>query len=129
MSADPGRDPAIARILRAAGDTPSLSAGESERLQAAVMAAVRAEVARGIPPASWWDVAARWLPAAAAAGLAAALLSGAVILAAARSGMDVEAAPETAAVAQVLASYPDDSVLATLLAGGRTDDPAAWIEP
>jgi|GEM_PF-3791640 len=129
MNADPRRDPAIARILRAAGDTPALSAAESERLQAAVMAAVRAEVARGIPPGSWWEVAARWLPAAAAAGLAVALLSGAVILAAARSAADAEPAPETAAVAQVLASYPDDSVLATLLAGGRADELAAWSEP
>ena len=33
------------------------------------------------------------------------------------------------AVAQVLASYPDDSVLATLLAGGRSDDLAPWSEP
>jgi hypothetical protein len=127
MSADPRRDPDIARMLRAAGDAPILPAEEGERLVAAVMAAVRAEVARGAPPVSWWEVAARWLPAAAAAGVAAVLLSGAVILAAGRSGAD--SAPETAAVAQVLASYPDDSVLATLLAGAAPDDLAPWSEP
>ena len=129
---DPPHDPAIARLLRDAGSLSPLSEAEADRLEASVMAAVRREAARGgLWAPAWWEVTARWLPVAAAAGLAAVLLSGAVFLAAALSGgvADDEAAPETAAVAQVLDRYPGDAVLASLLAGGRPDELSTWSEP
>jgi hypothetical protein len=129
---DPPQDPVIARLLRDAGDLAPLSEAEADRLEVSVMVALRREAARGrLRAPAWWEVTAQWLPMAAAAGLAAVLLSAAVFLAAALSGAvaDDETAPETAAVAQVLDRYPGDAVLASLLAGGRPDVLSPWSEP
>jgi len=126
---DPAQDPALQRALRTVAGSP-LGETDARRIEAAVMAAVRREVADGVTTA-WWEVAARWAPAAAAAGIAAVLLSGAIVLGAVRSGTaeDDEAAPETAAVAQVIGRYPGDAVLASLLAGDQPDALSPWGEP
>jgi hypothetical protein len=125
---DPVRDPALRRVLRSAADAP-LTDTDARRMEAAIMAAVRRGVADGLTTA-WWEVAARWAPAAAAAGIAAVLLSGAIIFGAMRSGSaDDEAAPETAAVAQVIDRYPGDAVLASLISGDQPDALSPWSEP
>jgi hypothetical protein len=127
---DPTRDPLLQRAL---GDSARAPLGEADarRLEAAIMTAVRREVVRGIT-ATWWEVAARWAPAAAAAGIAAVLLSGAVFLSMTASGSaspGEEAAPETAAVAQVIDQYPEDAVLASLISGDEPDALSPWGEP
>jgi hypothetical protein len=125
---DPVRDPALRRALRSAADAP-LTDTDARRMEAAIMGAVRRGVADGLTTA-WWEVAARWAPAAAAAGIAAVLLSGAIIFGAMRSGSaDDEAAPETAAVAQVIDRYPGDAVLASLITGDQPDALSPWSEP
>jgi hypothetical protein len=125
---DPERDPVLRRALQSAADAP-LTDADASRVEAAVMAAVRRSVADGVTTA-WWEVAARWAPAAAAAGIAAVLLSGAIIVGATHSASaDDEAAPETAAVAQVIDRYPGDAVLASLISGDQPDALSPWSEP
>jgi hypothetical protein len=126
--ADPPRDPALAGLLARA--RPAGQPVDAGRLEQRVMAAVHAELSRGNGPAvAWWEVTARWLPAAAAAGLAAVLLSGVVFAASVLSGGVADpdrGPPETEAVAQVIAHYPGDSVLATLISGAGGADLAPW---
>jgi hypothetical protein len=126
---DPTPDPVLRRALRPAA-TPPLTDADAGRLEAAVMSAVRRGVADGVT-AAWWEVAARWAPGAIAAGIAAVLLSGAVLFGATRPGSEAEneAAPETAAVAQVIGRYPGDAVLASLLAGDQPDALSPWGDP
>jgi hypothetical protein len=125
---DPGRDLALRRALQSAAGAP-LTDAHAGRMEAAIMAAVRQGVADGVTT-TWWEVAARWAPAAAAAGIAAVLLSGAVIFGGVRSGSaDDETAPETAAVAQVIDRYPGDAVLASLISGDQPDALSPWSEP
>jgi hypothetical protein len=126
---DPSPDPLLRRALQSVAEAP-LSDASAHRLEAAIMGAVRRGVAEGVTTA-WWEVAARWAPAAAAAGIAAVLVSGAIIFGGMRSGagVDDEAAPETAAVAQVIGHYPGDAVLASLLSGDQPDALSPWSEP
>ena len=103
--------------------------GTLSRLEGAIMSAVRRETARATAPA-WWEIAARWAPAAAAAGVAAVLLSGLVLFGSrSPASADTEPAPETAAVAQVIDRYPGDAVLASLIAGDESDGLSPWSEP
>ncbi|HEY9443729.1 MAG TPA: hypothetical protein VIQ25_10900 [Gemmatimonadales bacterium] len=93
------------------------------------MSAVGREAARITAPA-WWEIAARWAPAAAAAGVAAVLLSGLVLFGSRfQASAAGEAAPETAAVAQVIDRYPGDAVLASLISGDDSDALSPWREP
>jgi len=106
-----------------------LAEPDASRLEATIMSTVRREAARATTLA-WWEIAARWAPAAAAAGVAAVLLSGLVLFGSRFSGsVDTEAAPETAAVAQVIDRYPGDAVLASLISGDEPDALSPWREP
>ena len=119
---DPPADPALTRLLQAAtGDVaPDVN---WERLHARVMEGAVAQL-RSRREDEWYDIVARWSPMAAAAILAAVLLGGAVI-AATSGSIDPAAveseAPEAIAVARVVASYPEDAVLASLM-DDATDD-------
>lgn len=125
---DPAPDPMLRRVLGRVS-VPPLTGQDASRLETAVMGAVRREAARLTVPA-WWEVAARWAPAAAAAGLAAIVLSGLVLFRSPFSGSSTaEAAPETAAVAQVIDRYPGDAVLASLISGDASDALSPWSEP
>ena len=125
---DPVPDPVLQRLLGRAS-VPPLEEGDRSRLEGAIMSAVGREVARATAPA-WWEIAARWAPAAAAAGVAAVLLSGLVLFGSRfQASADSEAAPETAAVAQVIDRYPGDAVLASLISGGESDALSPWREP
>jgi hypothetical protein len=124
---DPDRDPVLQRALGSAA-RPPLAEADERRIEAAIMAAVRRGVAEGVT-AAWWEVAARWAPAAAVAGVAAVLLSGAVVFGATRGSAVEETAPETAAVAQVIDRYPGDAVLASLISGDQPDALSPWSEP
>jgi len=125
---DPVPDPVLQRLLRHVS-VPPLGQGDLSRLEGAIMSAVGREAARVTAPA-WWEIAARWVPAAAAAGVAAVLLSGLVLFGSRfQASADSEAAPETAAVAQVIDRYPGDAVLASLISGGDSDALSPWREP
>ena len=125
---DPVPDPVLRRLL-ARVSVPPLTGGDASRLEARIMSAVRREAAGATAPA-WWEIAARWVPAAAAAGVAAVLLSGLMLFGSRFSGSaDAEAAPETAAVAQVIGRYPGDAVLASLISGDESDALSPWREP
>ena len=125
---DPAPDPVLRRLL-ARVSVPPLGEQDASRLEEAVMSAVRRQAAGAVAPA-WWEVAARWTPMAAAAGLVAVLLSGLMLFGSPFSSSPAaEAAPETAAVAQVIDRYPGDAVLASLISGGESDALSPWSEP
>jgi hypothetical protein len=125
---DPVPDPVLQRLLERVS-VPPLGEGDLSRLEGTIMSAVRREAARATAPA-WWEIAARWAPAAAAAGVAAVLLSGLVLFGSRfPASADTEAAPETAAVAQVIGRYPGDAVLASLISGDESDVLSPWSEP
>ena len=124
---DPAPDPVLQRLL-GRGSVPALRDADLSRLEGAIMSAAR-EAVRASAPA-WWEIAARWAPAAAAAGVAAVLLSGLVLFGSRFPiSSDREAAPETAAVAQVIGRYPGDAVLASLISGDESDALSPWSEP
>jgi hypothetical protein len=125
---DPVPDPRLRRLLGPLS-VPPLQEQDASRLEEAIMSAVRRDAARAAAPA-WWEVAAHWAPVAAAAGVAAVLLSGLVVFGSPFSSWPVpEAAPETAAVAQVIDRYPGDAVLASLISGDDSDALSPWSEP
>ena len=125
---DPVPDPVLQRLLGRVS-VPPLGQGDLSRLDGAIMSGVRRETARATAPA-WWEIAARWAPAAAAAGVAAVLLSGLVLFGSrSPASADTETAPETAAVAQVIDRYPGDAVLASLISGDESDGLSPWSEP
>ena len=72
-------------------------------------------------------------PLGAAGGrgrLAAVLVSGLVLFGSPVSASSTpEAAPETAAVAQIIDRYPGDAVLASLISGDESDALSPWSEP
>ncbi|HEU4952948.1 MAG TPA: hypothetical protein VFT28_00155 [Gemmatimonadales bacterium] len=124
---DPFPDPVLQRLLGRVS-VPPLGEADRSRLEGAIMSAVGREAARAAP--AWWEIAARWAPAAAAAGVAAVLVSGLVLFGSRfQASADSEAAPETAAVAQVIDRYPGDAVLASLISGDDTDALSPWREP
>ena len=119
---DPPADPALTRMLQAAtGD--AATGVDWERLHARVMERAEAQL-RSRRQEEWYDVVARWIPMAAAAILAAVLLGGALI-ATTPGVIDPTAVesetPEAIAVARVVASYPEDAVLASLMDDATED--------
>jgi hypothetical protein len=129
---DPPRDDALARQLRAADGTVPGQDVDWERLRTAIMrgAARAGGPAARLPPGEWWDVVVRWRQVAAAASVAAMLAAGALVW---RSGGGVEefavgedTAPESVALARVVAAYPDDAVLVSFLETAHNDEFTSW---
>jgi hypothetical protein len=129
---DPPRDDALARQLRAADGAAPGQDVDWERLRTAIMrgAARAGGPAARLPPGEWWDVVVRWRQVAAAASVAAMLAAGALVW---RSGGGAEefavgddTAPESVALARVVAAYPDDAVLVSLLETARNDEFTSW---
>ena len=129
---DPPRDVALARHLRAADGTAPGQHVDWERLRTAIMrgAGRAGGPAARLPPGEWWDVVVRWRQVAAAASVAAMLAAGALVW---RSGGGAEefavgddTAPESVALARVVAAYPDDAVLVSFLETGRNDEFTSW---
>jgi hypothetical protein len=126
---DPPRDDALARLLHAAEPTAPGTGVDWDRLHAAVMRrAAESAVPAGLPR-EWWDVVMQWRRMAAAASVAAMLAAGALIWRA-ESGvsglMPVNAAPESVALARVVAAYPNDAVLTSLLSIPLDDELTSW---
>ena len=129
---DPPRDDALARQLRAADGAAPGQDVDWERLRTAIMrdAGRAGGPAARLPPGEWWDVVVRWRQVAAAASVAAMLAAGALVW---RSGGGAEefavgddTAPESVALARVVAAYPDDAVLVSFLETARNDEFTSW---
>jgi hypothetical protein len=122
---DPPRDPALARLLRAA-DHPAPDVGvDWERMHAAILRHAAGGTAL---PREWWDVVVQWRRVAAAAGVAA-LAAGVLLWRAEAAGSDLtlaDAAPESVALAQVVAAYPDEAVLTALVQADGNDEFTSW---
>jgi hypothetical protein len=128
---DPSRDPALARLLRAAESAPAVDDVDVERLRAAVMRrAVSSGGARPDAPREWWDVVVQWRRLAAAASLAAILGAGALLWGAdddsADSALAEAAAPESVALARVVGDYPDDAVFTSFIQTAGSDELSSW---
>jgi hypothetical protein len=130
LDRDPPRDEALGRLLRSAGG-PTPSDMDWERLHAAIMRAakVSAGVEPGVSPREWWGVLVQWRRMAAAASVAAMLAAG-VLEWRGESSIQTrelrEAAPESMALARVVAAYPDEDVLSSLLQTAGNDELASW---
>ena len=129
---DPPRDDALARQLRAADGAAPGQDVDWERLRTAIMrgAARAGGPAARLPPGEWWDVVVRWRQVAAVASVAAMLAAGALVW---RSGGGAEefavgedTAPESVALARVVAAYPDDAVLVSFLETAHNDEFTSW---
>ncbi len=129
LDQDPPRDDALARLLRAA-DEPAPSAGvDWERLHTAIVRRAGLRPGTGSGPREWWDVVVQWRRLAAAASVAAILTAAALIWRAESTGSELaltDAAPESVALARVVAAYPDDAVLTSMLDAGRNDEFTSW---
>jgi hypothetical protein len=130
LDRDPPRDEALGRLLRSA-DGPALNDMDWERLHAAIMRAAGASA--GVVPAEssreWWRVLVQWRRLAAAASVAAILVAGMLEWRGESSSQTRElrdAAPESVALARVVAAYPDDDVLSSLLQTAGNDELASW---
>ena len=126
---DPPRDDTLARVLRA-GDRSAGGAVDWEQLHAAIMrAAAASSGAAPVAQRPWWDVLVQWRRFAAAASVAAMLAAGGLVWRGESGASDLDvgdAAPESVALARVVAAYPDDDVLTSLLQTARNDDLASW---
>lgn len=130
LDRDPPRDEGLARQLRAAGRAAPGDEADWERLRARVMSAATGGASGRASSGEWWDVVVRWRRVAAAASVAAMLAAGALVW---RSGwasdeitIGEDAAPESVALARVVAEYPDDAVLVSFLETARADEFTSW---
>jgi hypothetical protein len=128
LDQDPPRDDALARLLAAADQPPPGADVDWERLRSTI---VRRADLRGpvSAPREWWDVGVQWRRLAAAASIAALLAAAALLWQTEASDAELaltDAAPESAALARVVAAYPDDAVLTSMLEQGRTDEFTSW---
>jgi len=129
---DPPCDDALARQLRAADGAAPGQEVDWERLRATIMrgAARAGGPAARLPRGEWLDVVVRWRQVAAAASVAAMLAAAALVW---RSGRGAEefavgddTAPESVALARVVAAYPDDVVLVSFLETAHNDEFTSW---
>ncbi len=131
LDRDPPRDEALARLLRAADGAAPGAGVDWRRLHAAVTR----DLGRGAGPPreggrEWWDVVVQWRRVAAAASVAAMLAAGALLWQAgggqAELTLSEDDPPESVALARVVAAYPDEAVLISLIETARTDELTTW---
>jgi len=127
LDRDPPRDDLLARLLRAADQPPLGADVDWERLHSAIARSVG--VASGALPPEWWDVLVQWRRLAVAASVVAMLAAAALLWRADSPDTELSvtgAEPESAALARVVAAYPDDAVLTSMLEESRTDEFTSW---
>jgi hypothetical protein len=129
-TSDPPRDEGLARLLRAADR--AVPVGGWERLHTSIMHAARASArfARAASGRDWWDVVLEWRRVAVAASIGAMLAAGALLWQAGAGADELavgaDDAPESVALARVVAAYPDDAVLTSLLQTAGDDALSDW---
>jgi hypothetical protein len=129
LDQDPPRDDTLARLLRAADEPAPGSDVDWERLHGIILRG--AGLRGGASPGSreWWDVLVQWRRLAVAASVAALLAAAALLWGAGTGDTELaltDAAPESAALARVVAAYPDEAVLTSMLEDGRNDEFTSW---
>ena len=125
LDQDPPRDEALARLLRAADDPAPGAEVDWERLHAAIL---HRAAPGATAPREWWDVVVQWRRVAAGAGVAA-LAAGVLLWRADSAGSElalIDAAPESMALARVVAAYPDEAVLTSMLQANGNDEFTSW---
>ncbi|HUR96365.1 MAG TPA: hypothetical protein VMY76_17435 [Gemmatimonadales bacterium] len=126
---DPARDDTLARLLRQVDGTAPADRVDWERLHAGILARV---AAADPAPRAWWNVLVQWRRLAVAASLAAMLGAAALVWEADSGASELELgdaiAPEAAALARVVAAYPDDAVFTSLIQTARSDVLISWGE-
>lgn len=125
LDQDPPRDEALARLLRAAAEPAPGADVDWERLHGRILRGTGAAQA----PREWWDVVVQWRRLALAASAAAILAAAALLWRTDSTGSELsltDAAPESAALARVVAAYPDEAVLTSMLEDGRNDEFTSW---
>jgi hypothetical protein len=129
LDQDPPRDDALARLLAAADQPPPGADVDWERLRGTIVRQAGRGRGSVSTPREWWDVVVQWHRLAAAASIAALLAAAALLWQSDSPDADLvltDAAPETAALARVVAAYPDDAVLTSMLEQSRTDEFTSW---
>jgi hypothetical protein len=131
LECDPPRDETLGRLLRSADGTAPGTDVNWEDLRAAIMHGVGAPGAgTSVPGRQWADVVVGWGRIAAAASLAAMLAAGLLVWRTsdgpAELALGDDDAPEAVALARVVAAYPDDAVLTSLLQTARDDELTSW---
>lgn len=122
---DPPRDKPLARLLHAGGAAVPHLAVDWDRLRSEVMRRARGGAAGG----NWWEFVAEWGGVAAAASVAAMLVSGFLLwraLAASPVPLAVTAAPESMAIARVATDYPVETAFASLVRTEHHDEFTTW---
>ena len=128
---DPPRDDALARQLRAADGTAPGQDVDWERLRTAIMrGAGRAGGPARLPPANggmWSSTGGRWPPRPASRQCSRpGPWSGGSGGGAEEFAVGDDTAPESVALARVVAAYPDDAVLVSFLETARNDEFTSW---
>jgi hypothetical protein len=130
LDQDPPRDSALAQRLRSAEGAAPDADIDWDRLLSAIMAAAGSRPGVHGTQREWWDVVVQWRRAAVAASVAAILGAGTLVW---RGGPAAEelaigegTAPESVALARVVADYPDDAVLVSFLDNARADEFTSW---
>ena len=129
LDQDPSRDDGLARLLRAAEQPAPGSDVDWERLHGAIRRGAGLRSGASSAPREWWDVVVQWRGFAVAASVAAMLAAAAMLWRSDSSEADlalIDSAPESAALARVVAAYPDEVVLASMLADSRNDEFTSW---
>jgi hypothetical protein len=131
LDRDPPRDEALGRLMRLGGAPVPAEAVNWEGLSRSIMR--RAKAARSSGPAPspyWWDAVAQWGRVAAVASLAALLATGILLSQGSSSSAEQEATaslpPESVAIARVVAAFPDDAVLTSLVQTEHRDEFTSW---
>jgi anti-sigma-K factor RskA len=126
---DPPRDEALARLLRAAEEAAPAAHLDWERLHARIVRSAAVPTGGSAGAGEWWDVVVQWRRVAAAASVAAILAAAVLLWRADTGGSELslsDAAPESAALARVVAAYPDEAVLSSMLQDGSNDEFTSW---
>jgi hypothetical protein len=129
LDQDPPRDEALARLLRAAEQPAPGSDVDWEGLHGAIRRDAGLRSGASSAPREWWEVVVQWRGLAVAASVAAMLAAAAMLWRSDSSEADLaltDPAPESAALARVVAAYPDEVVLASMLADSRNDEFTSW---
>lgn len=131
LDQDPPRDESLGGLLRRAEGAAPGADVNWEQLRAAVMRKVAsASGAAAEAGREWWQVVFQWRRLAVAASVAAMLAAGALLWKVGSGNEELALAggeaPESVALARVVASFPDEAVLSSLLQTARTDELIAW---